>query len=81
MIKLLNETIFIKSSYMVQMFSLEALLHERPFSVSNILFLIIENMLFLIFLGVKKAKQFDFMAMFEQTRKTAMERSQRVFGM
>ncbi|KAK2155022.1 hypothetical protein LSH36_251g04039 [Paralvinella palmiformis] len=28
--------------------------------------------------GVKKAKQFDFMAMFEQTRKTAIERNQKI---
>jgi len=30
--------------------------------------------------GKKHARQFDFMAMFEETRKTAIERSQPVFG-
>ena len=30
--------------------------------------------------GTKRARQFDFMAMFEKTRKTAIERSQPVLG-
>ena len=30
--------------------------------------------------GKKHARQFDFMTMFEETRKTAMERSQPVLG-
>jgi hypothetical protein len=40
----------------------------------------LSSILFVPSSGKKKARTFDFMAMFEETRKTAMERSQKVFG-